>query len=325
MNLYKIIGTSLAAAVVLAQASCLKDKLNNADPAAGSNSVVEFQNSSIPVSYTSIYPQYSNSLIFAPDTAGFNINVNYAGANNGAPQDIQVTLAMDTAALSKFNADQQASFEVPPTDLYTLPTTVTIPKGKSQATIRVTVKLAADYDYSADYVLPLKISAASFGTISSNFGTAMYSFSGRNKYDGSYSLTNTQVGWGAYGIADVNYGDGVYTYPNNIGIVTSGAGSVTTFDKDYGNLLPAFAAGGGKTAFGATTPMFTFDPSTDKITSVTNTSPPDSRNRTLYLNPAVTDSRYDAGKKTIYAAFIMSQTGRPLQYFYDTLVYQGVR
>jgi len=234
-------------------------------------------------------------------------------------------LALDTAALSKFNADQQADFVVPPTDLYTMPTTVTIPKGKSQATIVVTVKLAADYDYTASYILPLKIASASYGTLSSNFGTAMYSFAGRNKYDGMYSWTQKQIGWGAYGIADVNYGDGSYTYPNNVGLVTAGASSNTTFDKDYGALQPAFTTGGNKTGFGATTPLWVFDPSTNLIVSISNTTPPDSRNRTLQLNPAVTDSRYDPATKTIYAAYIMKQTGRPDQYIYDTLVYQGTR
>src|SRR5689334_22919081 len=136
MNLYKIIGTSLATVVVLSQTACLKDQVGTTDPAAGSNSVVEFQNSSIPVSYTSNYPQYNNSLIFKPDTAGFNVNVNYAGPNNGTPQDITVNLALDANALAKFNVDQGTDYIIPPADLYTLPTTVTIPKGKRDATIR---------------------------------------------------------------------------------------------------------------------------------------------------------------------------------------------
>jgi hypothetical protein len=321
MNFYKIIGTSLAAAALLAQTSCLKDVKGTTDP-SGSNSVVEFQNSSIPVSYTSVYPQYNSSLIFAPDTAGFNVNVNYAGANNGAPQDIKVDLALDQDALDKFNADQQTNFVIPSSDLYTMQTSVTIPRGKRDATIRVIINRTSNFDYGSAYALPLKISAASYGIVSSNFGTAMYTFSGRNKYDGTYSYTAELDGWGAYGIAD---GEGSYTLDNNIGVVTASATAVTTSDKDYGNLLLAFTTGGGKTGFGATTPLFTFDPATDKLVSVVNTTPPDSRNRTLKLDPAVTTSRYDPTTKTIYAAFIMSQTGRPDQHFYDTLVYQGVR
>jgi hypothetical protein len=326
MNLYKIIGTSLAAFLFLTQTACLKDKAGTTDVKAGTNNVVEFQNSSIPVSYTSIYPQYNNSLLWNPDTSGFNINFNYTGAEAVTPQDIKITIAIDTAALSAFNADQSAGYVLPPTDAYSFATTVTIAKGTRQATIYVNVTLTSDWDYNADYALPLTITSASYGTVSSNFGTAIYSVSGRNKYDGSYSLREKTTGWGAYSIDDGT----TYDWPNNIGFVTAGANSNTTSDKTEGALLLAFSPTGGATGFGATTPEFTFDPTSNTLTSVTNTTPSDGRGRTLTLNPAVTDSRYDPATKTIYAAFIMTQVGptsaRPeAQYFYDTLVYKGTR
>jgi hypothetical protein len=129
------------------------------------------------------------------------------------------------------------------------------------------------------------------------------------------------VGWGAYGIADNVPG----TYPKGMGLVTAGPYSVATNVATFGNLQPALTAAGGATGFGATTPLITFDPATNKIVSIVNTTPNDGRNRTLYLNPAVTDSRYDPATKTVYAAYIMTQNGRPLQYIYDTLVYQGPR
>lgn len=321
MNLYKIVGSTLAAFLFLAQTACLKDHISPSDPKGGTNNVVEFRNSSIPVSYTSIYPQYANSLLWNPDTSGFNINFDYTGAVYAAPQDIKITIAIDTAALTAFNNDQSSDYVLPPTDAYSFATTVTIPKGSHSATIYCHVTLTSDWDYGADYALPLTITSASYGIISSNFGTAIYSVAGRNKYDGSYSLRQKQVGWGAYSIDDGS----TYSWPNNIGFVTAGAASNTTFDKNEGSLLLAFSPTGGSTGFGATTPLFSFDPSSNKILSVSNTTPDDGRGRTLYLNPAVTDSRYDPSSKTIYAAFIMTQNGRPLQYFYDTLVYKGAR
>lgn len=321
MNLYKIVGTSLAAFLFLTQTACLKNQVGNSDPKAGTNNVVEFRNSSIPVSYTSIYPQYANSLLWNPDTSGFNINFDYAGAVYNTPQDIKITIAIDTAALTAFNNDQSSDFVLPPTDAYSFATTVTIPKGSHQATIYCNVKLSADWDYGADYALPLTIQSASYGTISTNFGTAIYSVAGRNKYDGSYSLRQRQVGWGAYSIDDGS----TYNWPNNIGFVTAGAASNSTSDKNEGSLLLAFSSTGGATGFGATTPLFSFDPTSNKLLSVTNTTPNDGRNRQLAINPAITDSRYDPSTGTIYAAFIMTQTGRPSQYFYDTLVYKGTR
>jgi len=321
MNLNKIIGISLTALLVLTQTACLKDKVGNSDSKGGTNNVVEFQNSSIPVSYTSVYPEYANSLLWNPDTSGFNINLNWTGTQYTAPEDIKITIAIDTAALSAFNADQSTNDTLPPADAYSFPTTVTIPKGSNGATIYCHVTLSSDWNYNASYALPLTITSSSYGTISSNFGTAIYSVSGRNKYDGSYSLRERQTGWATYGINDGS----TYNWPNNIGFVTAGANSNTTSDKNEGSLLPAFTSSGGSTGFGATTPLFTFDPSSNALLSVTNTTPNDGRDRTLYLNPAITDSRYDPSTGTIYAAFIMTQTGRPLQYFYDTLVYKGSR
>ena len=81
----------------------------------------------------------------------------------------------------------------------------------------------------------------------------------------------------------------------------------------------------GYTAFGAIAPLFIFNNTTNKLTDVQNTYADDGRGRKLELNPAITDSRFDPATKTIYAAFIMKQTGRVNQYFYDTLTYVKAR
>jgi hypothetical protein len=302
--------------------SCLKDFKTPQDPSLGTNNVVEFQNISVPVSYSTVYPEYSlGGLSFVNDTAGWNIIVAWTGPEYNAPEDITVTLKMDTVALDAFNASSGDSYVAPPSDVVSFPTTVVIKKGTPQTIVRATATLASDYDFSASYALPLTISASSYGIISSNYGSSMYSFAARNKYDGLYTLTEKQVGWGAYGISDGS----TYTWSYAISFVTGGQYANTIYTSDWGSLLPAFTSSGGQTAFGVTQPLFTFDGTTNALISVTNTATPDSRNRTLSLNTAVTDSRYDPNTGTIYAAFIMNQTGRPSQYFYDTLVYQGSR
>ena len=148
----------------------------------------------------------------------------------------------------------------------------------------------------------------------------------KNKYDGLYNLTIQTVGWAAYGIAD-----GVtYQWPGapgkSIGLITASTNSLTLFDfVRSDNLQLAFSAAGSPTAFGATTPKFTFDLQTNKLISVDNTTPDDGRGGTLKLNPNVTDNRYDPNTKTIYAAYIKHQNGRPDQNIYDTLTYTGPR
>jgi hypothetical protein len=68
-----------------------------------------------------------------------------------------------------------------------------------------------------------------------------------------------------------------------------------------------------------------FDPATDKMSSVINTTPDDGRGRTFRLNPAVTNSRYDPGTRKIYAAYLMTQNGRPDQEIYMEFSYIGPR
>jgi hypothetical protein len=189
MNRYKKY-ISIMAVITLTQVSCLKDSLNTTDPAGGSNNVVEFQNTSIPVSYSAIWPQYDNGVTLNNDTGSFPINFNYAGPSATTSQDINITVALSQAALDSFNTDQGTSFVLPPADTYTLPTTATIARGGSWTQIWVKINTGvADYDYNASYALPLRIVSASSGVVSSNFGTAIYSFVGNNAFAGTY-LTN---------------------------------------------------------------------------------------------------------------------------------------
>ena len=82
---------------------------------------------------------------------------------------------------------------------------------------------------------------------------------------------------------------------------------------------------GGIVTFGATSPRFIFDPSTNALVNVVNTTPDDGRGRVFTIDPAVTDSRYDPDTKTIYAAYLFKQNSRPDQHIYDTLNYVGPR
>ena len=193
MKLHKnrTIGISLAALLMLTQASsCLKDNGNNVSPdAGGSPNIVEFQNTTIPP-YNTIFPQYDNGVNLANDTGSFPINLNYTGAVAVTPQDIKITLSLSQAALDSFNNQNGTSYVIPPADTYTVPTTATIAKGTRQIQVSAKINTApADYDYTASYAIPLTISAASYGTISSNYGTAIFSFIANNANAGTYTAT----------------------------------------------------------------------------------------------------------------------------------------
>src|SRR3954447_25067325 len=84
--------------------SCLKGDDTNLDTGK-TNSVIEFKNTGNIVSGSSAtYHRFLSDLgVLNPgDSATFNINIHYAGADY-APSDITVNLEADTAALTSYN------------------------------------------------------------------------------------------------------------------------------------------------------------------------------------------------------------------------------
>jgi hypothetical protein len=283
--------------------SCLKDSKVPSDPSNGSgtNNVVEFQNSSVPVSYTSVFPEYNTSLIFAPDTAGFNIVVNYAGAEEFAPQDITVTLALSQTLLDSFNSNTSNTYIIPPTDvIYSYPTTLVIPKGKSQVVGRAVIKKAADFDFSANYALPLTITKSSYGIISSNYGTAIYSFAGRNSYDGIYSYKGYAL----------RAGDGTLT-----GSFTGKSMNLVTINATSVQFASYALWGDGASGIGIGYPILKVDPTTNAVTV--------SSSGGAINNPSYS-SRYDPSSKTFYVSFTWG-AGPSSRLSIDTLTYVSAR
>lgn len=304
--------------------SCLKDKAYDngtiQSGSQGSGEDAKVISLGITVSSTSNFLTASYP-ITGTDTTVDLIPVELGGTSD-APADIHVTLTVDDTLLNAYNNANGTNYvDASPVITIANGGVVTIPKGSRIGYLRVTFN--ANDLLAAQYALPVKIaSVAEPGyTISGNLNTGIVAIGPKNKYDGLYKLTILTSGWGAYGIND---GPPSNTWPTNIGLVTSGPNSVTFSSQELGPLQPAFA-GGSPTGFGATAPQFTFDPATDKLVSVVNLAPDDGRGRTFFLNPAVPDSRYDAATQTIYAAYVMTQNGRPNQLIYDTLVYRGPR
>ncbi len=242
--------------------------------------------------------------------------------------DVTVTLAKDTAAISAYNATDTTgatNFQFLPDSVYnsSVPLTVVIPAGQKFGYLTLNIT-SSKVNLFAQYMLSYKIVSVPTGSAISDTRTSVqYKVAIKNRYDGIFSDVFQLSGWGAYGIIS----DGMsHAWGSNVGIVTSGPNTVLKdydLGGDYGQI--GFTAGLGATSFGATKPQYTFDLATDKLTDVSNLTPDDGRGRKFKLNPAVTDSRYDATTGTIYAAYIMQQNGRPDQLIYDTLVYQKPR
>lgn len=312
----------------LAGAGCLKDKDVDENKAQftidNNNKLVELLG---PAPSTGTVVQ---NLEFSDKDTTFNAVVVNLAADQPLDHEIKVTVKVDTALITAYNSANGTAFVQAPTTAYSITNlVVTIPAGKREGYLRVTTKPSVVAN--RDYALGITITAVSDAgvKISGNFKSQIVSIGVKNKYDGIYSLRFKTVGWSAYGISD----NLPATWPSNgdgtsISMITSGSNSNKLFD-DYGfgaYIQVAFTTGNAApTGFGATEPKFVFDLVSNKLTSVVNDAVPDSRNRAFRINSAITDSRYDVGSKTIYAAYIMSQTGRPDQFIYDTLVFKKAR
>ncbi|TCZ75026.1 DUF1735 domain-containing protein [Flaviaesturariibacter aridisoli] len=250
-----------------------------------------------------------------------------------AEEDIHVTLAAAPELVDSFNNFNGTAAQVPTSTMYTIlnaGNVVTIPRGSNVGYLQV--KLNPNNFLGQDWALAYKIVSVDRPgyVISSNNRTALTLITIKNRYDGAYRLTLRASGWEPFGISSMQG-----TYPGLYAMETSGVASVDGNALARGDyLLPAFGGDAtsitSNTAFGAVTPRFTFDLATNRLTSVSNSTPPDSRNRILTLlttAPAssvnifpagVTLNSWDPNTGNIYAYFKLGQTGRP------DLLYQAI-
>jgi hypothetical protein len=324
MKLYKIKSSVLAVALIAVSVTgCLKDDdydsgaIQSVRSTGTPPSVVEIKLTAADVS-NFLVVSYDNSDV---DTTVDLIPVNLA-TRDAAPVDLHVTLTPKQSLVDDYNTANGTAYG-DPSAFFTLEDggVVTIPKGSHTGFLKIKFK-PSDF-LGADWAVGFQITAIQEPgyVISGNLSNGVVAIAIKNKYDGNYNLTMKLVGWADYGIAD---GD-TYTWPSAVSMITSGPASITILTQETGPGQPGFTSDGGITSFGATAPQYIFDPATDKLINVKNLAPDDGRGRAFQMNPAVTDSRYDPATRTIYAAYLMTQIGRPNQEIYDTLTYVGPR
>ncbi|WP_439880514.1 DUF1735 domain-containing protein [Pontibacter sp. MBLB2868] len=258
----------------------------------------------------SVYP--SSSYLFPVVTSAYEVKpaaemevvVSYSGTDV-APEDITVNIEVLPALIDEFNAKVEADaraeaiatnddpdaaaedalfengYDLMPSELYELKATqVTIKKGERKAILPITVH-TDQFDFSKQYGIPLKISGASTGTISGNFGAAIFNVKAKNQYDGKYSYK---------GAADQSLGAGKEA---TIVMATTGEFTVKT----------------GLVATYSNEVFYTVDPATNKVTVSMTT-----------LLPIATDpsSHYDPATKTFHVKWTSNGGAR---HFEETIKY----
>lgn len=305
-------------AVVVGLTSCLKDK-PLFDPDKIDNVLELFNIGTIESSTTSPYPLFSYSFEVVPDDT-LELTVNYAG-DAVAPQDITVNVGIDENVLKAYNDSNKTAYTLLPATLYTLPTSVVIPKGQRKVALPVKMK-PSSFDFSKTYALPVALQSASTGIISGSFGKVVFKVGVKNKYDGVYTLKASQGpndrGWPTFG----------WSWKYDVSLITTGPNSValhnTGYANDYTQPIVTNAAG-SISRLGSFTPEFTFDPVTNKLVSVKNFILNPANGRGATINTTVIDSRFDPSSKTVYTAFFMTQPSYAPLPFYDTLTFKKAR
>jgi len=163
----------------------------------------------------------TNFLVLAVDnsTADTTIDlvpINLAAADP-APQDIHVTVTLDSTLISAYNTENGTDYAVPSSDIYTIINPeVIIPKGSHTGYVQIKFK-PSDF-IGADWALGFKITAVQEPgyTISGNLSTGITAIAVKNQYDGVYNAVG-------YFTHPVYFGD----YNTEWVCATSGPSSIT--------------------------------------------------------------------------------------------------
>lgn len=256
--------------------------------------------------------------------------------------DLQKEVTVTLTALSQDHLDSLGTgyTQMFTTDIYTLPTTSDIAAGGAftgsggitKTSTGFTVKFAvgefaknvfflidgSKVDLSLKYAAAFAIS--NFGGFSKKVGydTVLSTVGIKNAWDGNYDVT------GSY--TDVTNSAYTGVYPYNVDLQTISATQNDVYNNTLGGYGFLFNTGTGTSYYGSFAPEFTFDPNTNKVTSVVNAYGQGSGShvRSAKLDPTGVNA-YDPNEKVIRVKYIMVSDGIDRCSFDETYTYKGPR
>ncbi len=271
--------------------SCLKDKLNT-----------DWTDSLKGKMYAQIVNNGLQSYTITNGSADQVIPIKVNIATDALPtSDITLTLGIDAAALSAYNAKNGTSFTLCPN---TSVSSVVVKAGSRLATAQLTLKSANLLDVTVAYAVPISITAASGGVvIASNFKTEILQVPVANQWEGSYNMSYYILRSAPF---DPVLSGNVRNIPWKL--ATSGAKSVTYWKTHLW---------ADKSSVGGIGPWkLTIDDSVvPNLVTVTDAANASLKNRDGYV------SRYVPSTKTFYIGVTWSTAGT--REVTDTLVYTG--
>lgn len=176
---------------VLSTTSCLKDEDLLSPDDSNSHNVIEFYNLTAPTSLgTAPHVMYVPTTLEVQPLQEFQIAVSYTGVEAGAPEDITVNLAVEPKILDEYKAvvPNTSLYVNAPSNTFEIPKSVVIKKGEKRAFVTIKVK-PDQLDPTKSNAISLRITSASHGVVSGNFGTAIYSLPIKSIWEGVYTYT----------------------------------------------------------------------------------------------------------------------------------------
>lgn len=142
----------------------------------------------------------SLTLLLSDSAQGVTFGAAYGGLEY-APKNIDVSFIVDTADIAAYNAANGTSYLPLPSSAYTVSSLLdTIKQGQTSSDPLSLSITTASLDFTAQYILPIKLVSASSGTINSSLQTTYFTINQLvNVYAGSYTTNGTRYNYNADG------------------------------------------------------------------------------------------------------------------------------
>ena len=226
-----------------------------------------------------------------------------ANSENSLQSSVGIKMKIDKAALDAFNAAHpKEAMEELPASLYTTdPLEFTLGAGEYAKSVNIKLD-PTKLDLSKRYGIAVSLVDASGHKIRNGLGSAVFNITAKNQWDGIYEVTGTMVDYASAALTGL--------FPVKYALITTGPSTVEGNDVELG--LPAnrgigILNAGSTSYYGSFSPIFEFDPATNKVIKVTNFfGQPAGNTRSAELDPSGVNE-YNPATRSMEVKFFMIQ------------------
>ncbi|MDZ7900648.1 MAG: DUF1735 domain-containing protein [Arcicella sp.] len=221
-------------------------------------------------------------------------------ASELASSSLNVSLKMDDALITAYNAANQTTFIPLPTNLYKLSEMeVAMKPGDFARTIKMTFD-PTKLDPTKSYAIAVNIANAGSYKLRNGLSSAVFQVIAKNRFDAVYTTTGTMTDFANAGLTG--------NYPTEMELVTDGALKVIVRDRALGSTNPfhSILSGGSVSYYGAFGLAITFKEDNTVASIVNVYGQPSANGRSAELDPSGVN-KWDPVTKTLKIKYWMNQ------------------